>query len=123
VLERGEEALRLVLLRAAAAALAALALAGAALAADGQSAKLAAAMKRSVAATYANGYVFSRVTCAIPSTTATRASCNAYFTLQRQRLKGVFRLAITIDRSTGGVRWRATSASCTDLKSGAKVRC
>jgi hypothetical protein len=110
-------------LRLSAVAVAALALVGAAEAADGDNVRLAAAMKRSVAATYKTGYVFTRVTCRIPSSTATRATCNAYFTKRSQGLKGVFHIAVTIDRSTGGVGWKATSAACTDLKTGAKVRC
>jgi hypothetical protein len=104
------------------AAIAALVIVGSATATVSPGVKLAAALKPSVAATY-KGYVFTRVTCSIPSATATRASCNAYFTHRQQQLKGVFHLAITIDRSTGGVRWRATSASCTDLRTGAKVKC
>jgi hypothetical protein len=121
VLERSQETLRRVQLKLVAMA-AALAFVGSAQAANSPNVQLAAAMKRSVAATY-KGYVFTRVTCTIPSTTATHAACNAYFTHKPQQLKGVFHLAITIDRSTGGVRWRATSASCTDLRTGAKVKC
>lgn len=106
-----------------AAAFAALGIAASAQAADTPSTKLAAAMKRSVAATYGKGYVWTRVTCTIPTATATRATCNASFTRRAQRLKGVFHIAVTIDRSTGGVRWRATSVSCTDLATGARVKC
>ena len=104
------------------AALAALALAGQAQAADGESAKLAAALKRSMASTY-HGYVFTKVACSIPSATATKAACNAHFTHRAQQLEGVFRIAVTIDRKTGGVSWKATSATCTDLVSGKKIRC
>jgi hypothetical protein len=121
VLEPGEEALRRVL--RVAAALAALVVAGSAQAADTPSTRLAAAMKRSIAATYGKSYVLTKVTCAIPSSTSTHASCNASFTRRSQQLEGVFHIAVTINRSTGGVTWRATSATCTDLVTGAKVRC
>jgi hypothetical protein len=122
VLESGEEEVRLVRLIAAV-ALTLLFAAAPALAAGGDGPKLAAALKKSISATYKHGYVFDKVTCAVPSKTATRASCKAAFTYRKQRLKGVFRIAVLIDRSTGGVSWKATSVACTDLKSGAKVAC
>jgi hypothetical protein len=122
VLESGEEEVLRVRLTAAL-ALTFLVAAAPALAAGGDGPKLAAALKKSIAATYKQGYVFNRVTCAVPSKTATRASCKAAFTYRKQRLKGVFKIAVLIDRSTGGVSWKATSVSCADLKSGAKVAC
>jgi hypothetical protein len=124
VLEPGEEEVRLVRLSLSAAlALTVLLAAAPALAAGGEGAKLAASLKKSLVATYKPGYTFTKVSCVVPTKTATKSSCNAAFTYPKQRLRGMFRIAVTIDRSTGGVRWKATSVSCTDLKSGAKVRC
>ena len=84
--------------------------------------QLAAALKPAITAKYA-GRTFQMVTCAIPSATARHATCLAHFTQRSAGLKGVFRVAVTIDRSTGGVTWRATSATCTDLQTGKPVRC
>ena len=103
-------------------ALASLAFAAGGQASDGQGVQLAAALKKPISAAY-KGYLFTKVACSIPSPTAAKARCNAFFTHKTQELKGVFRIAVTIDRSTGGVRWKATSASCTDLRTGATVRC
>jgi len=103
-------------------AAAALALAAPALAGGGQEAMLARALKGALTRTY-KGYAFTRVSCWIPSPTSTRARCTARFVHAAQSLKGVFGIAVTIDRSTGGVRWQATSATCADLASGKKVAC
>lgn len=104
-------------------AAAALALASVAQATGGESAKLAAALKPAIQNRYKNGDVFSRVTCDLPSATATSATCHAYFTNTGQHEKGVFDIAVKIARSTGNITWHAKSVSCTALKTGQKVDC
>jgi hypothetical protein len=91
-------------------AVGALALAGPGYATHSPSAKLAASLEQAVSAAY-DGYVFTKVTCTLPSATATSARCKAFFTNKASGLKGVFHIAVTIDRKTGRVRWRATSAA------------
>jgi len=110
-------------LKPATIALAALCVAGAAQAAGGESAKLAAALKPAIQKVYRNGDAFSRVTCDVPSTTATQATCNAYFENTGQQLEGVFHVVVKIARSSGNITWQAKSVSCTDLKSGKPVAC
>jgi hypothetical protein len=114
------------------AALAALAgilvLAGSALAAgraDPAAAMLARSLKAQMQKSYAAkvpGIRFTKVTCTLTKNHE-KGSCRARFTLARQRVKGVYKIAITVDTRTGGVHSRATSVSCTDSKTGTKVGC
>jgi hypothetical protein len=86
---------------------------------------LAAHLKTSIQATYRHkvpGLLFTNVTCALPSG-ATKGRCKAHFELQARRLKGVFRVTATVDRSNGGVHWKATSAACRDVRTGKPVKC
>ena len=84
--------------------------------------QLASFLKPALTAKYA-GHVFTKVYCKIPSMTATKATCIAAFTQSSAELKGNFHVAITINRSTGGVTWKATSVTCADLKTGKPVKC
>jgi hypothetical protein len=106
-------------------AVAVLAFAGSAQAATGDGAKLAKALKPNIASFYkskGSSDVFTKVTCVLPSTAST-GHCKAYFTNKSQRLTGWFAVTATIDRSTGGVRWRATRVTCRDSKTGASLKC
>ena len=69
----------------------------------------------------APGTKFTTVTCKI-SADMTSAKCVARFTRTKLSLKGVYRVTVTADAS-GNANWRATSAACTSLKTGAKVKC
>lgn len=109
-------------MRALTTLVAALALAGVAQAATGEGAQLAAALRKPIQKVY-KGYVFTKISCVVPSTTAKKATCNAFFTHKAQGLKGDFQIAVTIDRSTGNISWRATSATCIDLASGKAEKC
>jgi hypothetical protein len=106
--------------------LAAVALAGTAGAArPADSSVLATNLKKSMQASYKKsvpGLVFTRVTCALPAR-ATAGRCKAAFTIRPRRLKGVFTVSATVNRSSGGVRWRAVSAACTDTRTGKRVSC
>jgi hypothetical protein len=87
--------------------------------------KLAAALKTSMQRTYKTtvpGLVFRRVTCKLSANLKT-AQCDARFTWAAQRRNGVYKVTASIDRTTGGVRWRATSVSCTNSQTGKKVAC
>jgi hypothetical protein len=86
---------------------------------------LAGALKVSMKKTYKTtvpGLVFGRVTCTLAKDLKS-GRCQARFTYEARRLRGVYQVAASIDRASGGVRWRATSVACTHLTSGAKIAC
>lgn len=85
---------------------------------------LAAHVKKSMQASYRSvrGLTFTAVTCSIRPH-ATRGRCTASFRLPKRKLKGVFAVRVTVNRKTGGVRWRATSARCTDTRTHKRVSC
>jgi hypothetical protein len=88
-------------------------------------ARLAKSLKTSMQAYYHKGtpgLKITTVTCKIAASGAT-ARCHAHFTVKSERAVGVFQVAATIDRSTGGVRTRTLSVTCKDSKTGAKLTC
>ena len=92
---------------------------------DPANAQLAKALKVQMQKTYRTkvpGLVFTKVTCLLATNHQT-ARCNAAFTRTSKGLRGVYKVAIVVDTSTGGVNWGATSVKCTSLKTGAKVTC
>jgi hypothetical protein len=104
---------------------AALAVAGSAQAGTGDGAKLAAVLKPNIVALYkkkAPAYNFTKVTCVLPSG-ATVGHCKAYFTIVSERVVGWTAVTASIDRSTGGVRWRETKRTCKDSRTGTPVGC
>jgi hypothetical protein len=108
----------------AAAAAAALLLSAAALAATPNELALAKTLKAQMQRTYnakRPGTTFTTVTCKI-NAAMTGAKCVAHFTRKSQNLKGVYQVSVTAD-AAGNANWRATSAACTNLKTGAKVKC
>jgi hypothetical protein len=85
---------------------------------------LASALKKSMQRTYqktVKGIVFTQVTCNLGEG-ASVGKCAARFTLLARRLKGVYRVMARID-AQGGVRWQATSVSCTNTRTGRKIDC
>jgi hypothetical protein len=102
-----------------------LAFAGSAQAATGDGAKLAAALKGNMVRAYKTSspeLAFTKVTCVLPSM-ATTAHCKAHFTIVSQRVIGWFPVTASIDRNTGGVRYRAAKPICKDSTTGAPVGC
>jgi len=85
---------------------------------------LAAHVKKSMQASYHSvpGLTFTAVTCSIRPG-ATTGRCTASFRLPKRELRGVFAVRVTVNRKTGGVRWRATSARCTDTHTHKHVSC
>jgi hypothetical protein len=103
----------------------ALALAGSAQAATGDGAKLAAALKANMVRAYKKSspeLAFTKVTCVLPPT-ASVAHCKAHFTITSQRVIGWFPVTASIDRNTGGVRYRTAKPICKDSRTGAPVGC
>ena len=103
----------------------ALALAASAQAATGDGAKLAAALKANMVRAYKKSspeLAFTKVTCVLPNM-ATTAHCKAHFTITSQRVIGWFPVTASIDRNTGGVRYRTAKPICKDSKTGAPVGC
>jgi len=101
----------------------ALAIAGSAQGATGDGAKLAAALKANMASLYkrkAPDHAITKVTCVLPAM-ATVGHCKAYFTIVSQQAKGFYSVTASIDRTTGGVRWKETKVTCVDSKTGAQV--
>jgi len=85
---------------------------------------LAKTLKAQMQSTYnakRPGTTFTTVTCKI-NAAMTGAKCVAHFTRKSQNLKGVYHVSVTAD-AAGNANWRATSAACTSLKTGAKVKC
>jgi hypothetical protein len=102
-----------------------LALTSAAQAATGDGLKLATALKANMVRAYKTSspeLAFTKVTCALPNM-ATTAHCRAHFTITSQRVVGWFNVTATIDRSSGGVRYRTAKPICKDSKTGAPVGC
>ena len=123
VSERDHEEVRRVL--RALLVVAALALTGSAQAATGDGAKLAKALKANMVRAYKSSspeLAFTKVTCVLPNN-ATTAHCKAYFTITSQRATGFFSVTASIDRSTGGVRYRTAKPICQDSNTGAPVGC
>jgi len=114
--------------RIALAALAAAVLAAPAAAAtpvDPAVAKLAKALKTSMASTYkptVPGLVFTEVSCTLAKDHRS-GRCAAAFTWKAQKRKGVYQVQTKIDPSTGGVQWRAISVACTSTATGKKIAC
>ena len=114
--------------RAALATVAACVLAPPALAAapvDPTVAKLAAALKTSMARTYkptVPGLVFTKVSCKLANDQKS-GTCQAAFTWRAQKRNGVYQVQTKIDPSTGGVQWRATSVACTSRATGKSIKC
>src|SRR5258705_488790 len=82
--------------------------AGSAHAATGDGAKLAVALKANMVHAYKTSspeLAFTKVTCVLPNM-ATSAHCKAHFTITSQRVIGWFNVTASIDRTTGGVRYR-----------------
>ena len=87
--------------------------------------QLAASLKGSMSTYYAKaepGLKITTVTCKIAAA-GTTARCQAKFTMVAKRAKGVFQLAIQIDRSTGGVTTHTVSAKCADAKTNRAISC
>jgi hypothetical protein len=104
---------------------AALAFAGSAQAATPDNVKLANALKTTMQRTYkskGSDDVFTKITCVLPSM-ATTGHCKAYFRSASLGETGWFAVTTTINRTTGGVRWQLTKATCKDSKTGAPVGC
>jgi hypothetical protein len=104
---------------------AALALTGSAQAATPDNVKLAQVLKTTLQHTYkshGSDDVFTKVTCVLPNM-ATTGHCKAYFTSASLTETGWFAVTASINRSTGGVRWQLTKATCKDSKTGAPVAC
>jgi hypothetical protein len=106
-------------------------LAALALAASGQaatpsdSAKLAKALKTTMASFYTSkgsDDVFPKVTCVL-APMATTGHCKAYFTSASLREKGWFDVTASVNRTGGVGRWQATKATCKNSKTGAPVGC
>ena len=96
----------------------------AALAATPNELGLAKDLKKDMQLTYkskAPGTKFTTVTCKI-NAAQTGARCVAKFTRASKNVKGSYVVSITAD-SAGNAQWSAVSASCTKLKTGAKVKC
>lgn len=68
------------------------------------------------------GIRFTKVSCTLVKSHA-KGHCVARFTLASQQVNGVYQVAITVDTTTGGVHWRATSVACTDSNTGARLGC
>ena len=110
-------------LRAALVAAVALAIAGFAQAATPDSVKLANALKANMTSLYkkkAPDHAITKGTCVLPAM-ATVGHCKAYFTIVSQQAKGFYSVTASIDRTTGGVRWKETKVTCVDSKTGAQV--
>jgi hypothetical protein len=93
--------------------------------ADPNAARVAKALKESMQRTYKTtvpGLRFRRVTCTLAASLRS-GDCKATFTYAAKHLNGVYRVKATIDPGTGGVRWRATSVSCTNARTDKKVAC
>ena len=106
------------------AAAAGLLLVPAALAATPADIKLAGQLKTQMQRTYsakAPGTTITAVTCKI-NAARTGATCAAHFTRRTQNLKGVYQVTVAAD-STGNADWKATSATCANLRTGARVKC
>jgi len=85
---------------------------------------LAKDLKKDMQRTYttkAPGTKFTTVTCKI-NKAQTGARCVAQFTRTSKGVKGRYVVSVTAD-GAGNAQWSATSASCTRLKTGAKVKC
>ena len=93
--------------------------------ADPKTTRVEKAVKTSMQKTYKTtvpGLVFHRVSCTLAANLKS-GRCKASFTYPAQHLNGVYQVAATIQQKTGGVRWRATSVSCTSSRTGKKVDC
>jgi hypothetical protein len=77
-------------------------------------------MQRTYNARHA-GTRFTTVTCRI-NAAGTGARCVAHFTRKAQGLKGSYRVTVAAD-AAGNASWKATSVSCANLRTGAKVEC
>jgi hypothetical protein len=109
---------------ALAAAAGALLLVPCALAATPNELGLAKALKTQMQRTYAAkapGTKITTVTCKI-NAAGTGAKCAAHFTRSSQKLKGVYRVTVSADAS-GNASWKATSVTCANIRTGAKVKC
>jgi hypothetical protein len=82
---------------------------------------LKAQMQQSVSAKIP-GIRFTTVTCTLVKSHK-RGHCVARFTIASQRVKGAYQVSITVNTVTGTVHSHATSVACTDVKTGARVRC
>jgi hypothetical protein len=112
-----------VILAALAAAL--VLVAGATAATDPAAAQLAKALKANMQKTIGPkvpGIRFTTVTCTLTKD-HTKGHCAAHFSRPKDRVVGVYQIAITVNTQTGGVHTRTTSISCKDSKTGAKVIC
>jgi hypothetical protein len=86
---------------------------------------LAKSLKTSLQTSYRKtvpGLVFTKVTCSL-ARGAAAGRCSAAFALSARGLKGVYTIKATVNRKTGGVRWRATSVACTDGRTGKRISC
>ena len=88
-------------------------------------AKLAAALKTSMAKTYkptVPGLVFTKVSCKLAKDQKS-GTCQAAFTWKEHKRKGVYQVQTKIDPRTGGVQWRAISVACTSTATGKTIKC
>ncbi len=92
-------------------------------AATGDGAKLAKALKGTMASFFkknAPDHAFTKVTCVL-APMATTGHCKAYFTIVKKQAAGWFDVTASINRSTGIVHWQETKVTCKDSKTGAPV--
>jgi hypothetical protein len=85
---------------------------------------LAKALKTQMQRTYgtkAPGTKITTVTCKI-NAAGTGARCAAHFIRSSQNVRGVYQVKVTAD-ANGNTNWKATSASCTHLRTHAEVDC
>jgi hypothetical protein len=65
---------------------------------------------------------FTRITCALAKN-GKSGKCAAYFQIPAARALGTFTIGLTIDPTTGKLKWRQLAAECVDSKTGQKLAC
>jgi hypothetical protein len=87
--------------------------------------KLAATLKNQMQKYYdkqVQGLKMTTVVCKIVPA-GTSATCTADFTVVSKRAAGIFKLSVKINRKTGSISTKTTSAKCFDSKTHAKLTC